>query len=285
MKDVAVVYIVDPSEDNHVVKETYVSAKSLRSHGGKYKDSPIYFIMPSEKPYDSDYTKFLLKLFKIPNSKKIIKPMVSLDKCLQTDGFINKAAGMKFASENFENKSLLYVDCDTLFLNEPPFDLLENQFVYTYTQEDKSYGEYLDGVFKISDELFKLFVSRRPKYIHTFGWFIYTSRGSEYWKDYYSKYYDYSESIKELDIKNMKTAKYLDVLGVEEDKKFNFLCALLDEVVFSELRIKYKCKQIPGAAQDFNIDDDTWIFHFDDIPSAINELRKTGKEGKLLCLL
>ena len=49
MKDVAVIYAVDPSENNFVAKETILSAKSLRAYGGKYKDTPIYFIVPSAK--------------------------------------------------------------------------------------------------------------------------------------------------------------------------------------------------------------------------------------------
>ncbi len=290
MKSVGVVYVVDPSENNYIAKEALVSAKSLRFHGGKYKNTPIYFVMPSEKPYDGNYTKTLLEFLKISNTIQVREAVVSLEKCLQTDGYFNKAAGVKLISERIEVDSFLYLDCDTIFLREPPFDLLDDNYVYTATNDKVSYGKYVDTVLKISDELFRELVDKDKDYAHTFGCYIYASTNSQYWEDYYLKYSEYIELIKKPKIRkkifeSSSMKSYLKDLRVEEGQQFNFICGLLDEVIFSELAMKYKCKKIPGVVQEFNILNDTWIFHFDDIPSAVSELEKIGEEGKLLCLL
>ena len=281
MKDVAVFYVLDPSPDNHIAREALLSSKTLRTYGGKYKNTKIYYLIPSAKEHDTTFVKTLMELGRIENTHQIrLTDLLSLEDSISTDGFIAKSAGMSWASEHLKHEYMLYVDCDTIFLKEPPFDELKDRvYLHRQTEPDYKYWDHLETLIKYSHKMYNLLANPSIYYRHTFGWFMYARGDSPAWSDYYNEYRRMLNKFPEVENELLSYTDMLDFLGALKGQEANFVRGLIDEIALTMLAIRYDSLLIQDVAQEFGITNQTWVFHFDDIPSAMNELKNLGKEG------
>lgn len=286
MKDICVVYVLDPSPNNHIAEEALLSTKSLRNHGGKYSNVPVYHIMPTSKYWDDSFTKTLIKLRSINNTEQIKNNMISNKQSVSTDGFIAKSAGLSWASEELKHESFLYLDCDTIFLKEPPFEKFTEK-IYLHSARFKSHGEYLDKLIEYSNLIHNCLVFESMPYNHTFGWIALGKRNHKFWKDYYRGYlqliekFDSNLGVQNKLLGNKESLNYLE----KRNNYKRYIRGLLDEVILSILYARYNALEISDVAQDIGVTDSTWVYHIDSIPLALKELKKTKKDHLLKCLL
>tara|TARA_A100000171_G_C2128677_1_gene145205 strand:- start:160 stop:1095 length:936 start_codon:yes stop_codon:yes gene_type:complete len=268
--NIALIGCIEKTDNNELEKNCLLLIKSLRKFGGKYKDIDIHLLQPTNNNISKN-TKKILDKYNVFFHKRVSEynqPDVKFN-------YTNMPITCNYFYKTIRNKYnyFLWLDCDTLILNEPT--LIKNQNIsFMYDNEFKNKGKYIvktNEKFNIdnicyADLLEKL--NYKTKYTAVNSWFILGESKNLFWKEWNNETKKILKNIKKYNRTKFLFFNYYD----------NFENRI-EEISFSIVIDKLKLKQVKPIGivlyktpdhrseiyerDEYNIDD--WVIHYDKI--------------------